>query len=1013
MRMLLRKYNAIFWIIVLASLLVAPVYADTSAQEGTSIDRIQLVTQQIRLLKGRLDQEKHEVEVLQTLRDRPVSQLLIQKASKKLVDKAALDMTVTKSNLESIDIELADSQQTVNWLEKGVQEIENQLNVLGVFGMKIARYEIANIQNLRTNLAYQKELLELEKNRVKYLQHLQTTAKQSLSLKQENSNRINTLLKSHNILHLKQQQMKEELSWQEQQTHWLQQLNQLNTKLRVVDPAKDRIAYTAIEREIFYANEKASYAYLQSLIARYTDQIEQMKLALRKGSSITILNEISDRVQALIKQTNRLSDTFVSRDEILEKHIGFLSPKVQAAGTLKEYVRKLTVLKRQFRNSEKKLSTLKEKITEFRQQTDLELQKELSSRQGFPNLGIKFLLDIGKETLLVPALAFQEFKSLSYNLLKGINVTTTIGWTMLALIQALFLSAIIYLRHLLTSWSLRPSQWRMQVNAKWLSLQCMRRNLLDVFVISNLIGTLFFFGVPLKYFMFIVNISMVWLVFKTIITIARICLAEATHDTSGHDVRLYRRLKWLILAGLIITAITVFVHQLPLVYEIKAVCDWLFLSLLMIVSIMLLRSSQVVPHLIISHMETSHPYFEKSIRLFGVLIPALMFCNAFVGLIGYVNLIMTISRYEGIFLLVLIGYLILRGFLSDGMEQLSRLMIKYVSNGWLWTEAFLKPLDTIFRIALFLSAGAMLFLLYGWDKQSPIVERLTRLLHYELTHVLNTSITPLSMIELAVVISIFYWTAKWTREFMYRMLAGSTNDMGIRNSIAILSQYFVVAVGVFICMRVLGIDLTALTAVAAALAFGIGFGLRDLASNFVCGFLILLERPLRVGDIVSVNNIEGEVLNIGSRAVTIRTWDHMDLLVPNNEIFNKSFTNLTAKDNVVRSIIAIQIRRHDNPHEVRGIIQNVLATHDEVLKDPAPEVYLREMSDTRMSFELRYFVNLRQIKSRTGVISAMLMRIWDEFNRYGIKPPYPQHDVFLHGSQEQALLLEPGVEKSN
>src|SRR5262249_30801562 len=151
-------------------------------------------------------------------------------------------------------------------------------------------------------------------------------------------------------------------------------------------------------------------------------------------------------------------------------------------------------------------------------------------------------------------------------------------------------------------------------------------------------------------------------------------------------------------------------------------------------------------------------------------IPLLMFANSVIGLFGFVNLILTVSWYEGIFLVVLIGFLILRGFLSDGMEQLSRLMIQYVNNGWLLTEAFLKPLDRVLRITLFLLFWALLFLLYGWDKESPIVERLMRLLNYQLVNVLNTTITPISVIKLLVVISIFYWTAKWTREFIYRLL---------------------------------------------------------------------------------------------------------------------------------------------------------------------------------------------------------------------------------------------------
>lgn len=534
----------------------------------------------------------------------------------------------------------------------------------------------------------------------------------------------------------------------------------------------------------------------------------------------------------------------------------------------------------------------------------------------------------------------------------------------------------------------------------------MRRNLIDLMLLGNAIGVLYFFKIPMQHYVFAVYLAFVWLACKGLLSLARISLVETTHQSTGHDVRLYKRLRWMIVIGGIITALTVFVHQLPLIYELKALCNYLFLSLLMLISILLMRSSDVIPNLILSHMESQHPYLEKSIRLIGVLVPAILFANSVIGLFGYVNLVMTMSWYEGIFLIVLIGYLLVRGFLTDAMEHVSRMMIQYSNNGWLWTEAFLKPLDKVLRITLFLTAWAILFLLYGWDKQSPIVERLTRLLQYQLVNFANTVITPLSIIELFVVISVLYWTAKWTREFVYRMLLSRTKDMGIRNSIAILSQYCVIIIGLFIALRVLGINLQALTVVAASFAFGIGLGLRDLANNFASGFLLLFERPLRVGDIVNISGYEGEVMHIGSRAVTVRTWDHMELLVPNAEIFNKSFTNWTAMDNIVRSIVHVKISRYDNPHEVKILIQNILAMHKEILNDPLPEVLLKEMSDTLMEFEMRFYVNIRQVKSRVSVISAVLMDIWDAFAKHGIKPPYPQHEIYLRSEQFPMITLQ-------
>lgn len=980
-------------------------YAESQGgSDNLTIDRVQLVTEQIVLLKNRLIQSNHELAVLQQEHDKEMSRLTIGRASKNLLEKAGLDISVSKSNYESINIELTDCDQTISWLDKSIQEYESQLNVVTMFGSKIAKNQMANTAELKEDLLYQRKLQRLEKSRAEYLRELKTVAGNILSLQLEDYIQLNKTLKSNNLLQVRQKQVSDELAYQQEQNDWLQALNILYAKMAVIDPAKNHDAYSALERKIFAANENANFAYSQSLIARYKDQIQQMHQTVLRSNSISHLNEIGDQVQVMTKQINRLEDVLKSRSNVLEKHVNYLSRRHLTGEGVHDYILTLTKLNAQYKASQVSISEINHSLSIFRSTLDHEIQTELSSRQGLPTLGSRSLLDLGKEVLLLPALTFQISKSLTSQLLSAFQATGGLAWGGFLFLEAILVLFFTTMHKFVTLWLNLPSVSKGKVDAKWMGLRWLDQNAIDLFLVTNMIGTMTFFNIPFQTYTFIFYLAIVWLVFKNIYVGARLCLVETTHDTSGHDMRLFHRLKWIIVLGGIVTAMTVYVHLLPLIYELKILCDRLFLVMLMIVSLLLLRSWYVLPNLILSHMDARHPYFEKSIRFIGILVPLLMLCNSLIGVSGYVNLIMTISWHEGMFLIVLIGYLMMRGLMSDGLEQLSRLMIQYVNNGWLYTEAFLKPLDKVLRLALFLSSGAVLFLIYGLDKKSPVVERLTGLLHYHLASVLNTTITPLSMMELFLVVSVFYWTAKWTREFVYRLLSNRTKDMGLRNSIAILSQYGVIVLGLFLCLRVLGIDLRALAVVAGMLAFGIGFGLRDLATNFVCGFLILLERPLRVGDIVSINNVDGEVSHIGSRAVIVKTWDHMEMLVPNSEIFYKTFTNWTAKDNIVRTVVSIKISRHDNPHEVKVIIQNVVGAHNEVLKEPIPEVYLKHMSETLLEFELRYFVNIRQAISRTRVMSSVLMNIWDAFALQGIKPPYPQQEIIIRDANERILV---------
>src|SRR5579883_1789463 len=182
-QLLIKKILVALSLALLLSVISVVAYADvTDVDEVTTVDRIQLVTQQINLLKNRLEQGEHELADLQTQHDAQLSQLALGKSSKNLLDKSTLDISVSTSNLDSINIELTDAQQTINWLEKNIQEIENQLNVLNMFGLKVDGNEVANIQELHTDLAYQQKLLELEKTRVTYLQDLQTVASNILQL---------------------------------------------------------------------------------------------------------------------------------------------------------------------------------------------------------------------------------------------------------------------------------------------------------------------------------------------------------------------------------------------------------------------------------------------------------------------------------------------------------------------------------------------------------------------------------------------------------------------------------------------------------------------------------------------------------------------------------------------------------------------------------------------------------------------------------------------------------------
>lgn len=985
------------------------VYADpTELGNDFYQDKTKVVGQQIELLKNRLKQSQKEFAALKVRQDTELTHMMVDDVSKQRLNWAKLDIAIAKSNLDSLNIELTESLQTLNLLQKDTQEIENQLNVYNVIGLKMVHAGIPNLTVLRSELTYQKTLLKLEKTRCDYLYKLQTLATDTLQIYTVRFNRIETLLKSQTMLQLKEQQAKYEIDFEDQQRVWLEHLNNLYVLRKDPDysKAKNTHAYTKLQNDIFYANENMNFLYLQMLIVRYQEQIQQLKVSISESSSFTLLNKMSEQTQILTKQFARVRHLLLARNDILINRQSFYAQD-KFDHTLA--VAEITDLQNQYAKALKKIDKLSNELAYFRVTLDQALQQELSARQGLVGFSMKAWLDLGNELIIVPTLAFQLIKNLTEAVIKSLHNGTLLWWLTFGFFESVWILLVYTGNRLLGKYLTQVKDHESgHINLKWLGAKLLHRNLMAMAIIGNVFWFFSLCRIPSPYYHFLINIALVGLFFKMITLLSRLCLVESVHDRTGKDVRLYECLKWTFCVGGLITMVTVFLHQLPLIYEIKDLFYRLFLLFLLIVCALLLRSQEIISSVILPYIDEKQTYIRRIVRLLGVIIPFVIMVNAAIGLFGFIYFILTISWYEGIFLLVLIGYLIIRGLLGYLMDYTYRVMIRHVQNGWLWTEAFLKPLDKLLRLVLVLMAIFVLFFLYQWDSHSLVVASLDKLLHYQLIAFLNTVITPLSLIELIVISSMLYWSARWTREFVYRFLLSRTKDLGIRNSIAILSQYFMIVIGFLIGLRVLGIDLQALTFVISALALGIGLGLRDLANNFACGFLLLLERPLRVGDTVTLGGHEGEVMHIGGRAVTIRTWDHMEVLVPNAEIFSKTFVNWTAKDYVVRSVITLKIHRHDSPQDVQALIYQTLSNHKNVLSDPAPEVFLKEIMDEFIEFEVRYFVNLCQIRSRISVRSDVLMTIWTVFEKHGVKHPFPHHEVHIKTDVSNDLPLLTG-----
>jgi len=212
-----------------------------------------------------------------------------------------------------------------------------------------------------------------------------------------------------------------------------------------------------------------------------------------------------------------------------------------------------------------------------------------------------------------------------------------------------------------------------------------------------------------------------------------------------------------------------------------------------------------------------------------------------------------------------------------------------------------------------------------------------------------------------------------------------------------LARYTIAAVGTVAAFATLGASWSQIQWLIAALGVGIGFGLQEIVANFISGIIILFERPVRIGDTVTVGETIGTVTRIQIRATTIRDWDGLELLVPNKEFITSRLLNWTLSDPTSRITIPVGLAYGGDVQQAMALMLDAAAENPEVLADPRPNVIFDNFGDNALSLKLRCFVGSMDYRIRT--ISELHQAINSKFNAAGLVIAFPQQDVHLDTSR--------------
>ena len=218
-------------------------------------------------------------------------------------------------------------------------------------------------------------------------------------------------------------------------------------------------------------------------------------------------------------------------------------------------------------------------------------------------------------------------------------------------------------------------------------------------------------------------------------------------------------------------------------------------------------------------------------------------------------------------------------------------------------------------------------------------------------------------------------------------------DNGARYAIVTLSQYVLIGVAIAIGSQTLAIDMTSLAWIFAALSVGLGFGLQEVVANFVCGLIILFERPIRVGDIVTVGEVDGIVSRIQIRATTIPDWNRKEFIVPNKEFITGTLLNWTLTNSINRVVIVVGVAYGSDTVRASQLLLEIARQHPDIMDDPEPFVVFDAFDDSSLRLILRAY--LPGMERRVSVISELNTSIHQTFNREGIEIPFPQRDLHI------------------
>lgn len=301
----------------------------------------------------------------------------------------------------------------------------------------------------------------------------------------------------------------------------------------------------------------------------------------------------------------------------------------------------------------------------------------------------------------------------------------------------------------------------------------------------------------------------------------------------------------------------------------------------------------------------------------------------------------------------------------------------------------------------------VLTLVYAW---LPVLPALLRSEGVVLWYTTNTGAdgiahaAPVSLMDALLGVMILLLTFSFARNLpgLLEVTLSASNRISssARYTLATLARYAITIAGTVSAFTLLGLRWGQLQWMVAALTVGLGFGLQEIFANFVSGLILLVERPFRVGDVITIDTLTGTVTRIRTRATTVLDFDNKEIVIPNKTFITGQVTNWTLSDDVTRLVIDVPVAHGNDPERVRDMLLGIAREHPQVLREPEPNCWFMALEGNGQRFELRAYVG--KVEDRLPVRHDLNRRVNDRLKDAGIAVAFPQLDLHVRNMPAHA-----------